>query len=363
MGFHRLTVPSYFGGLPGGVDYLNNAVVGTPAVADGPRAQGANAGTYLVGHAEDATSRSVNRGLRALGENTDILDNVVRRDVAEPQVTVDAAVVGVPLASIVVTGPIFVGLAGTTNNVAGIATFLTLVDSEDNEIYDAGNPCQITAIAGATPGGEWSAGNVTLTISPAIPVGVVYRVYYNTRANYTTLPADFHIKNRRRYRRYNGGPNWLDGTTNPPTYITNQLDKLVTDLSASAGSERVGAAAIAGATYALTAGSVRSQLAALLAVLNADNAVRTISGSTTLATTDKHIVYAGTGLINFTLCDPALVVGRAFHFYAKTVGTSSQVTLVRFGAERISSVAKNYVFPIGSSWTLVSDGTDWYLNV
>ena len=44
MGFHRLTVPSYYGGLPGGYDYINNAVSGTPANANGVLPSGPNTG-------------------------------------------------------------------------------------------------------------------------------------------------------------------------------------------------------------------------------------------------------------------------------------------------------------------------------
>ena len=68
---------------------------------------------------------------------------------------------------------------------------------------------------------------------------------------------------------YAGGSNWADGTTNPATTVEAQLDKLVSDLMATSGAPKVGAAATAGSPNALGAGSVKSQLDALLGFINA----------------------------------------------------------------------------------------------
>jgi len=239
MAFHRLTAPSYFGGLPGGYDYINNLLVGTPAAADGPRAIGPNLGTYFVGFAEDALSTVINRGLAALAENTDVLDSYLHRDLAVPAVTADVTAGGT-VTSIVLTGPIFIGMAGTLNTIAGIRKFITLVDEEDNEIFNAGVECAVTAISPDVPGAVWSAGNVTLTISPGIPITTVYRVYYSTRGNTASILDDALVGSRRKYNRYNGGPNWADGTTNPATFVTAQLDKIISELAAAAGANKVG---------------------------------------------------------------------------------------------------------------------------
>ncbi|MBI3184821.1 MAG: hypothetical protein HYZ28_22005, partial [Myxococcales bacterium] len=67
---------------------------------------------------------------------------------------------------------------------------------------------------------------------------------------------------------YAGGGSWADGTTNPATTVEAQLDKVVSDLAAATGAPKVGAAATAGSPNALTAGSVRSQIDALLAHIN-----------------------------------------------------------------------------------------------
>ena len=68
---------------------------------------------------------------------------------------------------------------------------------------------------------------------------------------------------------YAGGGNWADGTTNPATTVEGQLDKIVSDLAATSGAPKVGAAATASAPNSLSAGTVRSQLDALLAFINA----------------------------------------------------------------------------------------------
>jgi len=64
--FHRLTVPSYFGGLPSDYDYINNATSGTPAPANGVIPTGLNAGSYFTAFQEPAASANVNRGNLAL---------------------------------------------------------------------------------------------------------------------------------------------------------------------------------------------------------------------------------------------------------------------------------------------------------
>lgn len=71
---------------------------------------------------------------------------------------------------------------------------------------------------------------------------------------------------------YAGGGAWADGTQNPATTVGAQLEKLVADLAAASGAPKIGAAATAGAPFALAAGSVKAQLDALLAALNANAA-------------------------------------------------------------------------------------------
>jgi hypothetical protein len=68
---------------------------------------------------------------------------------------------------------------------------------------------------------------------------------------------------------YAGGGTWADGTPNPATTVEVQLDKLISDLAAATGAPKVGAAATAGTPTSLPAGTVKSQVDALLAAVNA----------------------------------------------------------------------------------------------
>lgn len=198
--FHRLAAPSYFvaggGSLPPGYDYINNADAGTPALADTAKSSGPNAGTYFIAFSEDGTSADANRPHAALAENTDILDDYFHRDIAVPKVTADVTTVA-PVSSfqLVDTQGIFVGVAGTPNNANGINTFVEILDSNNNEIIGdpaTGARSRVTAISGATVGSGFATAGavVTCTVSPPIPSGVVYRVFYGVRGNLSTLPAD-----------------------------------------------------------------------------------------------------------------------------------------------------------------------------
>lgn len=70
---------------------------------------------------------------------------------------------------------------------------------------------------------------------------------------------------------YAGGGNWADATTNPATTVELQLDKIVTDLaSTTAGTAKIGGAAIAGASSTIPLGTLLSQLTALKSATNID---------------------------------------------------------------------------------------------
>lgn len=67
---------------------------------------------------------------------------------------------------------------------------------------------------------------------------------------------------------YAGGGTWADGTTNPASTVESQLDKVVADLAATSGAPKVGAAATTSTPNSLSAGSVKTQLDALLGFIN-----------------------------------------------------------------------------------------------
>lgn len=87
--FHRLTAPAY-GALRTGDDYINNATSGTPALVAGQVSSGVNSGTYFFAFSDQATTAALNRGLQALSQNTDYLDDTLAQTIVNYQAA-DAA--------------------------------------------------------------------------------------------------------------------------------------------------------------------------------------------------------------------------------------------------------------------------------
>lgn len=276
MGFHRLTAPTYPGGLPGGYDYINNAAgPGAPAPADTALGGGLEIGSYFFGSAEQITTAALNRGLQAVAQNTDYLDDLFHREIAVPT-RLEATAAGA-VSSVILTGPgILLGDGGHPNTVAGLKELFLLTDTSGNTILNAGVPCVVTAIDD-TVGTGFSAGNVTLTVTPAIPDTTVYQVHYGLSSNYADFPIDALTRDRvapdvtvsSSLILYGGGPAWADATTNPATSVEAQLDKIVGDLAAVTGSQKIGGDAIAGSPYAVIADTVGNQLSSIMASLNA----------------------------------------------------------------------------------------------
>lgn len=200
MAFHRLTVnPAGYDAFPGGYDFINdpaaNGDAGVPANADGKKAGGPNDGTYFVGFGEDATSSDANRGFKALAQNTDELDNSMRRPLAVPTRSANTTAVA-PVTSILLPDASGVFVAGASSAIPEtLQTLFEVLDGNDNEIIDpaTGVKCVVTAAVGVPPfalGDGFSLGTVTLTITPAIPTGTVYRTYYGKKSNLRDMPVD-----------------------------------------------------------------------------------------------------------------------------------------------------------------------------
>jgi hypothetical protein len=193
MPFHRLTAPTYVGGLPGTHDYINdpaaNGDAGGPAPAGGKKSGGANDGTYLVAFGEDATSSNTNRGLAALAANTDYLDDVVNAEV--PVIANVDGLAGVSTASLAITGDVFVGKSGTANTQGERNRLIKVLDSTTgNDLVDAsGNKVQASLIhngaltnqVGVPATGFYT--NPTVDFSPAIPAGSNYRIVFGIRSS------------------------------------------------------------------------------------------------------------------------------------------------------------------------------------
>ena len=153
MAFHRLVAATYFG-APLGFDKLNDPVGGgsgtgiaTPADA-GAKSGGTYDGVYFLAGSDPLTSFNVNRGHRALAENTDFLDDLMRRDIA---VTVRDSI------SSGHGGSATHALDGSTDNVHVGSTTLGVVPlselfsvtdlAEEAPIFVNGNKVVVTGIA------------------------------------------------------------------------------------------------------------------------------------------------------------------------------------------------------------------------
>ncbi len=171
---------------------------------------------------------------------------------------------------------------------------------------------------------------------------------------------------------YAGGPAWFDTTANPATTVELQLDKIVTDLVATAGAARVGTAIVAAsftdAPWALVAGSIASHIISLLAAVNDPYHVRSIAASTNIdqgGTRDSIILITGGVPFNLTLPAPASHKGRRIKVIdsAGVTSVTTPVTLVRAAAESINNAAASYLFqsPYGR-WVIECDGTNWHIT-
>ena len=201
MPFHRYITPTYFGGLPVTHDLIN-VVSGGAGVSDGSAlvapqksAPHPNQGTYFVAFGEDATSGNANRGFKALSENTDFLDDAVHRDLATPRLT---AVVtpGAPVASVVITANVFVGVAGTLDTPENRAGLVVIYDNLNQPLnFNNGSqwvhPVVIKIHDGLAVNviGQGFYVNPTIDISPPIPAGVSYRISYSVRDNLLSQPS------------------------------------------------------------------------------------------------------------------------------------------------------------------------------
>jgi hypothetical protein len=122
------------------------------------------------------------------------------------------------------------------------------------------------------------------------------RLFYNAHAIGT---ADRHAAAAIDYA---GGAPWADGTTNPAATVEAQIDEIVADLATACGAAKIGAAATAGTPGALGAGSIKSQLDALLELLNGH------ATASAAAHTASAIAYAGGGAWKDGTASPATTV-------------------------------------------------------
>ncbi len=128
---------------------------------------------------------------------------------------------------------------------------------------------------------------------------------------------------------YAGGSAWADTTTNPATTVELQLDKIVSDLSPSTGTAKIGGAAVGSD---LSAGTLAAQITSLvnnwgkLSRINTWSAAQTFSALITASLgitvgNDQNILLQGTGYIKHgirTISVPIYHAGQ--HGYYVTNG-------------------------------------------
>jgi len=203
--FHRLTSAPYFftggGTVPSsGYDRLNtpsDATVGgagVPAVVDPIKAGGVNDGTYFVAFSEKGRSGAVNRGMYALAENTDELDNVVMRSI--PKRVEVTATSGAPVSSYAAAGWVYVGVFGTANTADNRDRLIRVLDSAGNELEVSGSKVRCSLLHDGTSvnvvgtAAEGFYDSPTFDFSPSIPAGT-YTIVYGTRTNYKEMSSTY----------------------------------------------------------------------------------------------------------------------------------------------------------------------------
>lgn len=141
---------------------------------------GPNQYTHMVALREDAVSFAFNRGLKALSENTDHLDDLVNTD--RVQLTAALVSIGAPTTSIPVPADAYLGPAAHTLNAANLQQLFRVCDTDFTETVDLTSNTAVlvqSASIGTAPDPfAYAAGSETLTANVALVVGTYYLLYY-----------------------------------------------------------------------------------------------------------------------------------------------------------------------------------------
>lgn len=165
---------------------------------------------------------------------------------------------------------------------------------------------------------------------------------------------------------YLGSGNWTDATAVVATDVEGAIDEIVSDLGATTGDVKIGSPTRALVyTFGLALGSIGSQLEAIRDYIDQGvqgRRVHTLTANTTLGV--HRQVLANTTGGAFTLTLPAPALGAEF-WVKDPLGTwgTNNLTLARFGAEKIENVVASRVFSADfGSFRVFSNGTDWFLD-
>jgi len=212
MPFHRFNDPLYNllgGSFPGTIgehtyDYINVTDGGTGGIdgsanADGAKAGAPNNGTYFVAFGEHGLSLHANRANKALGENCDVLDNLLHENLPLTLAQVGATAGGT-IGSFAVTGAVDVFVGGPGSSQLNPEHYARLVDQNGDAIYNGGSRVTISGIE------DGSSNNVmgnaqatapdgfhtdpTFIFSQNILIGVQFRIIIATRSSYALLTQE-----------------------------------------------------------------------------------------------------------------------------------------------------------------------------
>ena len=196
--FHRFVDPTYylfsgesFPASPGGTGLVGphtydranvtSGGMGGPGGAanvDNQKASGPNQYTYFVAFNEDGTSSNTNRGMRALAQNTDVLDDILRTSVPK---YATASLPAPGLDYVTLSGDVFVG-----DSVIPASALVALSDpSTGHRLYNGVLPVSVTDIDNGTPGssviGTGWATNPTIRFNTTVSTALL--VTYGARTS------------------------------------------------------------------------------------------------------------------------------------------------------------------------------------
>jgi len=333
--FHRLVTPLYFGGLPATHDEINNVTgPGTPAPVSAQQSGGLYDGTYFEVPTETATATNVNRGNKALAENSDFIDDIL--NTSRPVFAFEDFVAGGPGGDtqIQITGDGFVGRSGVAPITQQERDFLIAIvnPSDMRPVLVAGAPVTASDIRdsgdSANVIGTEATGYHTdpiVVFSATIPAAIAYRLVYFRRGTVTKESDPIDATGDMGYTAglilkaltsggssvsmgfVAGATDWADTTNLTSLNVRDAIREIVSDLAAQGagddGAGRVGAEAHTAAGNGLidlSVGSTGSQLIELSDAAAAHALAQTISGSWTFDETGGIIAAGATQALQMT---------------------------------------------------------------
>jgi hypothetical protein len=205
MPFHRYQQPNwYLAGpitpasavptpLANGISYfffnVTNGGSGPTAAPVGAQVpSGPNARTFMVALGEDATSSSVNRGMKALLENTDIIDNILNTDRVRPAVF--SVALDSDSNSFNAPEGLYLGPVGSPTSPSNLRELIRICDVGGQELYSINDEQVVLAQSCSLPVSPgYADGTEVLTFNSEIPAGT-YLVLGYASTSYTRATVD-----------------------------------------------------------------------------------------------------------------------------------------------------------------------------